>query len=190
MDCAECGFGNRTSIFANSDRRVITHVRFRLPVGAGVPVTSGQVAGVLEVRVGEHTPADRVRDAVLTQRPRKGLLLDSDDPDTRSAGAFFVNPIVEAIPAAATGVTAWREPGGHKLSAAWLIEQAGFAKGYGAELGTGRARLSGKLASAVSTRDGATTAEVLELARTVSAGVRERFGTDLKPACALVGCAL
>lgn len=190
MDCADCGFGNRTSIFAHSGRYVITHVRFRLPVNAAVPVASGQVARVLEVKVGEHAPADRIRDAVLMLRPRKGLLLNPDDPDTRGVGAFFVNPIVEAIPADATGVTAWREPGGHKLSAAWLIEQAGFGKGYGAGCGTGRARLSGKLASAISTRHGATTAEVLELARVVSAGVRERFGTDLKPACALVGCAL
>ena len=190
IDSADCGFGNRTSIFKRSDRYVVLRLRFRLPVIDTVEVNSGQVARVLRVDAGGHAPAHRIRAAVLELRPRKGLLLDADDPDTRSAGAFFVNPVLDEIPVAAAGVTAWRDPAGHKISAAGLIEQAGFGKGFGADLGTGRARLSGKLASAISTRAGATTADVLDLARVVTAGVRARFGVDLEPECDLVGCSL
>ena len=188
--CADCRFGNRTSIFKGGDRYVITQVSFRLPVTETIPVASGQVARVLGARIGDEVPAERVREAVLALRPMKGLLLDADDPDTRGVGAFFVNPIVDEVPSSAAGLAVWTDPAGHKLSAASLIEQAGFGKGYGAEVGTGRARLSGKLASAIVTSAGATTDDVLTLARRVRDGVRRRFGVDLEPEADLVGCAL
>lgn len=188
--CTDCGFGERTSIFKRADRYVVTHVRFRLPIVDAVAVTSGQVARVLGAAVGAEVPAERVRAAVVALRPAKGLLLDADDPDTRGSGAFFVNPVVAEIPASAAGVAVWADPGGHKLSAASLIEQAGFGRGYGADVGSGRARLSGKLASAITTCPGATTDDVLTLAREVRDGVRDRFGVELQPETDFVGCAL
>lgn len=127
-----------------------------------------------------------VRDAVLGLRAGKGMVLDPDDHDTWSAGSFFTNPVVLAglVP---DGAPAWPQPDGRvKTSAAWLIEHAGFAKGYG----TDRVALSGKHTLALTNRGGGTAEELLALAREVRDGVEERFGIRLVNEPVLVGCEL
>jgi UDP-N-acetylmuramate dehydrogenase len=114
------------------------------------------------------------------------MVLDAADHDTWSAGSFFTNPVVprETLP---EGAPAWEQPDGRvKTSAAWLIERAGFSKGYG----DGRVRLSTKHTLALTNRGDASTKELLELAATVRDGVRERFGITLVPEPVLVGCSL
>jgi UDP-N-acetylmuramate dehydrogenase len=117
------------------------------------------------------------------------MVLDADDHDTWSAGSFFTNPILPAADAARLPADAprWPEPDGRvKASAAWLIEQAGFTRGYG----VGPARLSGKHTLALTNRGGATTADLLALAREIRDGVRSRFGVDLVNEPVLVGVTL
>ncbi|MFC6344289.1 UDP-N-acetylenolpyruvoylglucosamine reductase, partial [Nocardioides hankookensis] len=124
--------------------------------------------------------------AVLGLRRGKGMVLDPADHDTWSAGSFFTNPVVDAdvVP---DGAPAWPQPDGRvKTSAAWLIEHAGFTKGYGSD----RVALSGKHTLALTNRGGATTDELLALAREVRDGVAERFGIVLVNEPVLVGCAL
>ena len=116
-----------------------------------------------------------VRAAVLALRTGKGMVLDPGDHDTWSAGSFFLNPVVEAPPAQAT---AWQQPDGRwKVSAAWLIEHAGFPRGFGR---TARATLSTKHTLAITNRGGASAADVLDLAEHIRTGVRARFGIDLE----------
>jgi UDP-N-acetylmuramate dehydrogenase len=109
------------------------------------------------------------------------MVIDPADPDTVSAGSFFTNPVLDTPP---DGAPAWPEPDGRfKVSAAWLIEQAGFHKGYG----NGRVGISTKHTLALVNRGGATTAELLGLAREIAGGVQERFGVALHPEPVLVG---
>jgi UDP-N-acetylmuramate dehydrogenase len=139
--------------------------------------------------VGERAPTADVRAAVLDLRGRKGMVLAPDDHDTWSAGSFFTNPVLPADQAASLPAEAPRFPqpdGRIKTSAAWLIEAAGFGKGYG----TGAARLSGKHTLALTNRGHARAADVLMLAREVQTGVRARFGVTLVPEPILVGCEL
>ena len=96
----------------------------------GAPVTYAELARTLGVEVGQRAPAAEVREAVLGLRRGKGMVLDAADHDTWSAGSFFTNPVVAAEPVP-DGAPAWPADGGVKTSAAWLIEHAGFAKGYG-----------------------------------------------------------
>ena len=127
-----------------------------------------------------------VRRAVLGLRTGKGMVLDPADHDTWSAGSFFTNPVVGAalVP---TGAPAWPQPDGSvKTSAAWLIERSGFAKGYGG----GAARLSSKHPLALTNRGGATTADLLALAREIRDGVEARFAIRLVNEPVLVGCEL
>jgi UDP-N-acetylmuramate dehydrogenase len=150
-------------------------------------VPYAELATKLGVELGGRAPLSAVREAVLDLRRGKGMLLDAADHDTWSAGSFFTNPV---LPAAKVpdGAPRWEQPDGRiKTSAAWLIEQAGFGKGFGAELGTGRATLSTKHTLAVTNRGRATTEDVLLVARTVRSGVRERFGVTLHPEPTLVG---
>jgi UDP-N-acetylmuramate dehydrogenase len=116
-------------------------------------------------------------------------VLDADDHDTWSAGSFFTNPVVEpdAVPGAAP---TWPADGGVKVSAAWLIEHAGYGKGYGAELTGGRASLSTKHTLALTNRGGATTEDLLSVAREVRDGVEREYGIRLVNEPVLVGCAL
>ena len=121
------------------------------------------------------------------------MVLDPTDPDTTSAGSFFTNPVLDEAGAAALPATAPRYPaegGRTKTSAAWLIEQAGYGKGYTTAAGSGRARISTKHTLALTNARGATTADLLDLAREIRAGVRERFGIELTPEPVLVGCSL
>ena len=187
----ECGFGYRTSRFkSNPGRFVVLSVTFQLRLGSmSQPISYPELARVLGIEVGQRAPAAEVREAVLALRSAKGMVLVEDDHDTWSVGSFFTNPIVGHAVALELPPEAPRfsQPDGMvKTSAAWLIEQAGFAKGYG----HGAARISGKHTLAVTNRGGATAEDLLSLAREIRAGVRARFGIVLVPEPVLVGCEL
>ena len=185
---ADCGFGYRTSRFkADPGRHVVLSVSFQLRQGSlGEPVAYAELARVLGVEPGERAPLADVRRAVLALRRGKGMVLDPADHDTWSAGSFFTNPVVPAS-AVPEGAPAWPQPDGTaKTSAAWLIERAGFAKGYG----DGRAAVSGKHTLALTNRGSATTADLMALAREVRDGVEARFGIRLVNEPVLVGCEL
>jgi UDP-N-acetylmuramate dehydrogenase len=176
-----CGFGFRTSAFKHTDRYVILDVTFELSRSAdAAPVRYLELARRLGIEPGGVAPSQRVRDIVLELRSSKGMLLDADDHDTWSVGSFFVNPFVasDQVP---DGCPHWVVDGGIKLSAAWLIENAGFSKGFGQDRGTGRVAVSTKHTLALTNRGGATTAELLELAREIRAGVDAKFGVRLRP---------
>ncbi|WP_341350971.1 hypothetical protein [Nocardioides convexus] len=118
------------------------------------------------------------------------MVLDAADHDTWSAGSFFTNPFVEAgqVP---DGAPSYAQPDGRvKTSAAWLIEHAGFGKGFGLDRPGARVSLSTKHTLALTNRGGASTAGLLDLAREVRAGVRERFGITLVNEPVLVGARL
>ena len=185
---ADCGFGYRTSRFkADPGRHVVLSVTFQLRQGSlGAPVAYAELARTLGVQLGERAPLAEVRSAVLELRRGKGMVLDAADHDTWSAGSFFTNPVVapEDVP---EGAPAWPQPDGRvKTSAAWLIERAGFGKGYGND----RVALSNRHTLALSNRGGATTADLLTLAREVRDGVEARFGIRLVNEPVLVGCDL
>jgi UDP-N-acetylmuramate dehydrogenase len=187
----ECGFGYRTSRFKSDPGRfVVLSVSFQLPLGSmSQPIRYPELARALGVEAGRRAPAADVREAVLALRSAKGMVLVEDDHDTWSVGSFFTNPIVdpattETLPSDAPRFS---QPDGMvKISAAWLIEQAGFAKGYG----HGAAQISAKHTLAVTNRGGATAADLLSLAQEIRAGVRSRFGIELVPEPVLVGCEL
>lgn len=190
---ADCGFGYRSSIFKGTDRYVILSVQLRLARGnLSQPVRYAELAARLGLTVGETAPLADVREAVLALRRSKGMVLDAGDPDTRSAGSFFVNPVVAAAEAEAAlppEAPRWQLPDGRvKLSAAWLIENAGFPKGYSG--GRAGASLSGKHTLALTNRGGATARELLELAQEIVAGVEQRYGVRLVPEPRLVGLEL
>ncbi|MFP3901523.1 MAG: UDP-N-acetylmuramate dehydrogenase, partial [Acidimicrobiia bacterium] len=174
----ECGFAYRTSAFKGDDRFVVLDVTYRLPDGAGgSPVRYAELARRLGVAVGEPAAASDVRAAVLELRRGKGMVLDDGDHDTWSAGSFFVNPVLEPsrVP---EGAPAWPQPDGRvKTSAAWLIDHAGFGRGHPGP--GGRVALSTKHPLALTNRGGASTADLLALAREVRDGVRARFGIEL-----------
>jgi UDP-N-acetylmuramate dehydrogenase len=186
----ECGFGYRTSAFRGSGRYVVLAPTFRLGRSASsVPIRYAELAGVLGIQVGDRAPIAAVSDAVLGLRRSKGMVLDPADPDTVSAGSFFTNPMLTSAAAHVLPSAAPRYPGPDgavKTSAAWLIEQAGFGKGYG----KGRVRISSKHTLALTNVGGATTVELLDLAREIQAGVRAAFGIELTPEPILLGCSL
>jgi UDP-N-acetylmuramate dehydrogenase len=189
---SDCGFGYRTSRFKQDPARwVVLDVSFQLRLGSlGAPVAYAELARALGVEVGQRAPSADVREAVLGLRRGKGMVLDAADHDTWSAGSFFTNPVVEpeAVP---EGAPAWEQPDGRvKTSAAWLIEHAGFGKGYGLDHGEGRVALSTKHTLALTNRGGASTAELLALAAEIRDGVRERHGITLVNEPVLVGCTL
>jgi UDP-N-acetylmuramate dehydrogenase len=182
MTPEDCRFEYRSSVFKYHDRRIVLSVTFRLRESdVSGPLRYAELATALGVKIGATAPLIDVREAVLRLRRRKGMVIDRDDPDSVSAGSFFTNPILEAAP---DGAPAWPEPDGRvKTSAAWLIEQAGFRKGYG----NGRVGISTKHTLALVNRGGATTAELMALAHEIAAGVEDRFGIALHPEPVLVG---
>jgi UDP-N-acetylmuramate dehydrogenase len=185
---ADCRFGYRTSRFkADPERHVVLEVTFQLRQGSlGAPVQYAELARALGVELGQRAPLADVRQAVLGLRRSKGMVLDAADHDTWSAGSFFTNPVVDPaeVPAGAPG---WPQPDGRvKVPAAWLIERAGFHKGYG----TGAVGLSTKHTLALTNRGGATTEELLALARQVRDGVEAAHGIRLVNEPVLVGCEL
>jgi UDP-N-acetylmuramate dehydrogenase len=184
---ADCRFGYRTSRFkADPGRHVVLEVVLQLRQGElGAPVEYAELARALQVEPGSRAPMTDVRRAVLELRRSKGMVLDPADHDTWSAGSFFTNPVVPAADVP-IGAPSWSHGDRLKTSAAWLIEHAGFGKGYG----DGAVRLSTKHTLALTNRGGATTEELLSLAREIRDGVEERFGIRLVHEPVLVGCEL
>jgi UDP-N-acetylmuramate dehydrogenase len=191
MSAAECGFSYRMSRFKSADqgRFVVCEVTFRLRPGLPT-ATYADVAAFLK-RSNVSTPTVAiVRDAVLSIRRSKGMVVDANDPDSRSVGSFFVNPVVmEADRERVASVAGERPPafatsyGRVKIPAAWLIERSGFAKGYV----DGAVGISTKHPLALVNRGGANAADVLRLARTVKQRVADRFGVWLRPEPIFVG---
>jgi UDP-N-acetylmuramate dehydrogenase len=184
---ADCGFTYRSSAFKRADRWVVLAVTFAVHrADSSQPLRYAELARALDLEPGARAPLCEVREAVLALRRGKGMVLDPADPDTISAGSFFMNPILDADTVAALRPRppAFPQPDGRvKTSAAWLIERAGFAKGYA----RGRVAISSKHALALVNRGGASTGELLALAREIAAGVRERFGVQLEPEPTIVG---
>jgi UDP-N-acetylmuramate dehydrogenase len=191
---SDCAFGYRTSRFKQQvGEWLVLSVTFRFPLsGVSRPVRYAELATTLGVALGAVAPAETVRDAVLSLRREKGMLLDSDDHDTWSAGSFFTNPVLGAADAESLPgpMPRWAVESGVKVPAAWLIEHAGFGRGFGEHLTQGRATLSDKHTLAVTNRGEASTEDVLAVARAVRDGVRDRFGVTLVPEPTLVGCHL
>jgi UDP-N-acetylmuramate dehydrogenase len=188
-------FGYRTSILKHSQDAIVLEVEFALDAeGRSAPLRYGELATALGAEAGSRTDPLRVREAVLTLRARKGMVLDEADHDTWSVGSFFTNPVVSAeeferLTTRIDGpVPNYPAPDGVKLAAGWLVERAGFAKGYPGD--GAPVRLSTKHALALTNRGGATAADVICLARTVRDGVGTTFGIELTPEPSLIGCAL
>jgi UDP-N-acetylmuramate dehydrogenase len=195
---AACGFGYRTSVFkgaaawsARGNRWIVTRVRFAFESGDDATVRYAELSRALSVEQGATASAVRVRETVIALRRAKGMVLDAADPDSVSAGSFFVNPVVDLATAARVEQVAGAPPpqfdagpGRVKLAAGWLVERAGFVKGWG----QGAAGVSSKHALAIVNRGGATSRELLDVARAVRDGVRVRFGVSLEPEPVLVGC--
>jgi len=203
-----CRFSYRGSLFKTggsggssprasrgSGRYVVLAVTFRLArEPLSVPVKYAELAAELDVGMGARAGVGEVRSGVLKIRARKGMLLNPGDPDSRSAGSFFTNPVLDAgqfarVESAAPGPVPRFDAGDGlvKVPAAWLIEHAGFGKGYGAP---GRARISSKHTLALINAGGATAADLLALAREIRDGVRAAFGVTLDPEPILVGVTL
>ncbi|MCV2490388.1 UDP-N-acetylmuramate dehydrogenase [Geodermatophilus sp. YIM 151500] len=174
---AECGFDYRDSRLKREPGRfVVLDVTFLLhPSPVSRPVTYAELARRLGIEVGGTAPLTDVRAAVLELRRGKGMVLDPGDPDSRSAGSFFTNPIVPSD-RAVTGCPTWPAGDGLvKLSAAWLVQHAGFGRGTR----EGRVGTSSKHSLALTTEPGASATELLAFADRVAAAVQERFGVTL-----------
>ncbi|HET9721330.1 MAG TPA: UDP-N-acetylmuramate dehydrogenase [Solirubrobacteraceae bacterium] len=193
----ECRFAYRSSHFRHTARYVILEVSFELERSRlAAPISYPELARALGVSVGSRPPLEAVREAVLELRRGKGMVSDPDDPDSVSAGSFFLNPVLSLGEFAALERRSaerlgederppgWpAEDGAVKTSAAWLIERAGFHRGYG----TGRVGISAKHTLALVNRGGASTAELVALAREIRDGVQQAFGVTLRPEPTLVG---
>ncbi|WP_028279616.1 UDP-N-acetylmuramate dehydrogenase [Arthrobacter sp. H5] len=202
----ELKFGYRDSLLKHttvegSPRYVVLTVQFQLALGRmSAPVHYAELARALDVNIGKRAYANDVRREVLRLRGSKGMVLDSADRDTYSTGSFFTNPIVDSFVADGLPDNAPRYPatekGKVKLSAAWLIDQAGFTKGFGLagdagfEASGGRAALSTKHTLAVTNRGEASAKDLLAVARLVADGVEQTFRIRLHPEPLLIGCAL
>lgn len=209
---SELNFGYRDSILKastvnGSPRFVVLTVEFQLLLGRmSAPVKYAELARRLDVETGKRANSLELRRTVLALRASKGMVLDPVDRDTYSTGSFFTNPIVSAEAAATLPDDAPRWPAGDqvKLSAAWLIEHAGFTKGWTLAAGREtevsefkydagtppRAALSSKHTLAITNRGGARADDILAIAREVRDGVVREFGISLVPEPVLVGCAL
>ncbi|MFL6140829.1 MAG: UDP-N-acetylmuramate dehydrogenase [Labedaea sp.] len=199
---ADLGLGYRTSVLKNSARAVVLRVRFELTDGGrSAPVRYTELARALGVRQGAQVPVADARAAVLALRRGKGMVLDPTDHDTWSAGSFFTNPVISdaELPAVLSRIAARvgestpvprypAGPGATKLSAAWLIERAGFHKGYPGPAAP--VALSSKHTLALTNRGTASTDDLLALAREIRDGVHAAFAVPLLPEPVLVGCAL
>jgi UDP-N-acetylmuramate dehydrogenase len=178
----QCGFGYRDSMFKRSPGSyVVLRVSFALETSERArPIRYAELAAA----AGDAPSPAAVREAVLTLRHSKGMVLDPDDPDTFSAGSFFTNPILDAA-ALPDGAPAFPQPDGRvKTSAAWLIDHAGFAKGHGNPHGIA---ISTKHVLALTNRGAGTTAELVALAQEIARGVETAFGVALHPEPVFVG---
>jgi UDP-N-acetylmuramate dehydrogenase len=217
VDPADLQLGYRTSRLKHHNAELVVAVSLWLSAdGLSEPIRYRELAGALGTDEGTRLPTAQVREQVLALRRRKGMVLDPADHDTWSAGSFFTNPIVSAarlpevlariaervgdVPVPQYPVDPGPErttetddpasglPGAVKLSAGWLIERAGFAKGYPGP--SAPARLSTKHTLALTNRGAARTADLLALAREVRNGVADAFDVTLEPEPILIGCSL
>jgi UDP-N-acetylmuramate dehydrogenase len=189
LSAAECEFGYRSSRFKREPNQfVVLEVVLELSTGDRGSVEYAQLARELEVSIGDELPLARIRDAVLSLRREKGMVLDDTDADTWSAGSFFTNPIIDAVTATTVPGDCPRYPSeaGVKLSAAWLIENAGIERGFGVSPDS-RARVSTKHTLALTNTGGATAADIRELADVMRRRVLEVFGIELVPEPQLAG---
>lgn len=195
VDSDELGFGYRTSILKHSDADIVLEVEFALDAdGRSAPMRYGELTTALGAESGARTDPSRVRDAVLALRRRKGMVLDETDHDTWSVGSFFTNPVVTPAEfdrlkrGSDAPMPNYPAPNGVKLAAGWLVEHAGFHKGYPDD--EAPARLSTKHALALTNRGDATAADVIALAKRVRDGVKAEFGIELTPEPSLIGTSL
>lgn len=188
---SECEFEYRSSLFKrNPGQFIILDVQFQIRIGdLSDPITYLELAKKLDLQMGDKAPVQTVRQAVLELRASKGMLLDPNDSDSRSAGSFFTNPVISQQAADALPDAAPKWPlidGRVKISAAWLIENAGIRKGD--EIGG--ARISTKHVLALTNAGDATATDLIELAKSAQAKVYEKFGIKLEPEVNLVGLSL
>jgi UDP-N-acetylmuramate dehydrogenase len=188
---SECGFGYRTSRFKGEDhgRFIVCAVLFELSARPPTVEYPDVIGHMVREGVSEPSLID-VRNAVLAIRQGKGMVIDAADPDTRSVGSFFMNPVVDpARHADLDSIVAGTVPGfvlsdGRvKIPAAWLIEQSGFARGYQA----GAVGLSAKHPLAIVNRGAAASREIVALAGAIKRRVIDRFGIWLHAEPAFVG---
>ena len=187
----ECEFEYRSSIFKkNPGQFIILEVQFQIRIGdSSDPITYLELAKKLDIQMGEKAPTQQVRHTVLELRASKGMLLLPEDRDSWSAGSFFTNPIISQQEADKLPNAAPKWPlidGQVKISAAWLIENAGMHKGDE----VGGARISTKHVLALTNAGDATATDLIELAKTAQAKVYEKFGIKLEPEVNLVGLSL
>jgi UDP-N-acetylmuramate dehydrogenase len=190
---AACALSYRSSMLKRTSRYVVLRVGFELaPRVDSAPIRYAELARALGVKEGERAPLERARAKVIALRRSKGMVIDRSDPDTRSAGSFFVNPTMSEasyatlLARAGEKVPRFDSDQSVKVPAAWLIEHAGFTKGFA----RGNAAISTKHALALTNRGRATARELVALAREIRDGVEARFGVRLTPEPVLVGCAL
>jgi UDP-N-acetylmuramate dehydrogenase len=194
FDNAACGFSYRQSRFNGKDmgRYILTRVSYALEPGGPPQIAYADLKKYFNKTPSHnsHPTISAVRDAILTIRRTKGMVLDENETDSRSAGSFFKNPIVsrveyERIAAASSGPVPHFEAseGQVKLAAAWLIELAGIGKGFV----LGPVGISTKHTLALVNRGGATAADVLLLKELVQRQVQQRFGVELRPEPVMLG---
>jgi UDP-N-acetylmuramate dehydrogenase len=199
---AHCGFAYRHSIFRDAirnepDRYIVLRVIFALPrstqgrFAASKALHYAELVKALGIGPGGNAPIGEVSACVRSLRASKGMVLSSTDPDSVSAGSFFTNPILDATAWQASAAlirAAGLEPpqafaagdGRVKVAAAWLIERAGFAKGFKIDL-TARVGVSKKHSLSLVNLGGGSTKELMHLARTIRDGVKQKFGVQLQP---------
>ena len=185
---SECQFSYRNSYFkAHPGRYVVLEVQFQLRIGEfSDPITYLELSKKLGIEPGDKAPVAATRAAVLELRASKGMLLSPDDHDSWSAGSFFTNPIISQQAADALPDAAPKWPlndGRVKISAAWLIENAGMHKGDE----VGGARISSKHVLALTNSGNATAADIAELAKRARDHVKEIFGITLEAEVNLIG---
>ena len=193
LETKDLQFGYRDSAIKRGRPGVITWVEFELQNldGLSRPLYSTQIAAELGVEMGAQVPLLDVRNAVLKLRSQKGMVLDANDPDSVSCGSFFTNPMVSdafarTLPESAPRYENQDDDGlTVKLSAAWLIENAGIKKGF--SIAGSKAAISSKHTLAITNRGGATAAEIIQLAEFVQTQVSNKFGINLVPEPNFIG---
>lgn len=219
LSADELALGHRSSALKTGQLSgVVLSVTFRLtPSDDSLPIAYAQVADALGVAIGDTVSLSRLRETVLSLRQSKGMVVDPDDPDSRSVGSFFVNPVVtervahslpaeapkwllDAVPDMAVPLDEDAPGVAHsdeqvvpveamvKLSAAWLIEHSGIPKGF--QLPGSAAAVSGKHTLAITNPGEATAEDVAALARYIRTHVANTFGVVLQPEPTLVGIRL
>ncbi|WP_138275816.1 UDP-N-acetylmuramate dehydrogenase [Rhodoluna limnophila] len=193
LEAKDLQFGYRDSAIKRGRPGVITWVEFELQDLGGLsrPLYSTQIAADLGAQMGEQVPLMEVRNSVLKLRANKGMVLSDSDPDSVSCGSFFTNPMVSdsfarTLPESAPRYENEDDDGlTVKLSAAWLIENAGIGKGF--RIAGSKAAISSKHTLGIVNTGGATAAEIIQLAQFVQTQVSNKYGINLVPEPNLIG---